>query len=185
MSKKTSSFGIQIGALFTSKILFVSIMVLISSFMLLWYGTDWTLVLTRVLLGFIGIGLAFALQRIPSVRNALLNMQEDDRTIANHWAQDFDLIRLTWYLRAAYLISAITMIVCVCMVVPYDLQELYILGSNLGYSGADEATRIRLLDSYVESSWSFWLGSLSLLIYFLTITVEFVATCHIILYRKR
>jgi hypothetical protein len=179
-----SSWSAQIWALCTSVTLFISLGILLSSVILLAFNTDWTLVLLRALLGFIGLGVVMLLQRIPAVQKVLEQSKEDDRTIAAHWTQDADLIRLTWYLRVGYVLSAIIMFVCVCMVMPYELKELHTIGCNLAYSGADEATRVRLLDAYLTSSWSVLLGSVSLLLFFIAITVSFLATCHIILYRN-
>lgn len=98
--KKNKSMPFQIfltniAALFTPLVMFISASLFFSSLLLLWYGVDPVSVFLRALVGFLGIGGAVAVSSIPSVQKLMLSVQEDDRTIAAHWAQDADLVKLT------------------------------------------------------------------------------------------
>ena len=181
--KNTSSFAPQIGAVFSSTVFFVSVMILLSSLVLLWSGTDWTLVLIRALYGFMSLGLALMIKRIPSVQNVLLTMEEDQRTIANHWAQDRDLIQLTWCLRAGYLLFALSIVVSIVLWFQYDMPKLQIFALELYQSPCNTGHQDKILQwLYNTKAFPFFVFGYTLV--YLTLAVQFVATCHIILYRN-
>lgn len=183
VSTKTS-FGPQIGAVFSSATLFVSLMIFISSLVLLWSGTDWTLVLIRALYGFMSLGLALMIKRIPSVQNVLLTMEEDQRTIANHWAQDRDLIQLTWCLRGGYLLFALSIVVSVVLWFHYDMPNLQVFALELYYETPLDIGRQEKLLQWLYNTKAFPFFVFAYILVYLTITVQFVATCHIIFYRN-
>ena len=181
------TFGIfltNIAALFTPMVMFISGSLLLSSLVLLWYGADPVSVFLRALVGFIGIGGAVAVSNIPSVKKLMLIVQEDDRTIAAHWAQDADLVKLTWGLRAGYLISVLTVLAGVYMLVTLDLPAMHELSLSLIRDGVDNDTRIDQIHSWLQARTSVRLVSLSFLLYFVTSTIQFVAACHIIFFRN-
>ena len=177
-------FLTNIAALFTPLVMFISASLFFSSLLLLWYGVDPVSVFLRALVGFLGIGGAVAVSSIPSVQKLMLSVQEDDRTIAAHWAQDADLVKLTWGLRAGYLISVLTMLAGMYMLVTLDLPALYQFSSSLIHDGVENDTRIDQIYAWLQARTSVHLVVFSLLIFFVTSTLQFVAACHIIFFRN-
>ena len=98
-------------ALFSSVGIFVFLGIIISSILMVLNGADPGWVALRTFCSTVGLIVGLKLLRIPAVKDHLSIMQQDSVTIANHWSQDSDLIRLTWYLPAGYLVSAISFVI--------------------------------------------------------------------------
>lgn len=170
-------------ALFSSVAIFVFVSVIIYSIFMVFNGAgpEWWVAL-RILLSIVGVIVGLKLRRIPEVKDYMAIMQQDAITIANHWAQGSDLVRLTWYLRAGYLVSAISFVIGLILLFQWDLPQVqnYMIELYQNVPVNYQGMPIEYL--YNTKVFPFFLFGLSLS--FFTRIVQFIATCHIILYRN-
>ena len=115
----------HVATLLTTVGVFISLGIFISSFFFLLMGVDPVLVCLRASGGVVSLIIVLFLLRIPAVKEHMEIMKQDNLTIANHWTKDKDLVRLTWYLRAGYVISAVSVIVGVVLWCQYDMSQIY------------------------------------------------------------
>lgn len=173
----------HVATLLTTVGVFISLGIFLSSFFFLLMGVDPVLVCLRASGGVVSLIIVLFLLRIPAVKEHMEIMKQDNLTIANHWTKDKDLVRLTWYLRAGYVISAISVIVGVVLWCQYDMSQIYDFLVELSMKVPDVAHQNMIFERLFNTkAFPFLMFGLSF--FFVTRTVQFVAACHIILYRN-
>lgn len=173
----------HVAALFTTVEVFIFLGILSSSFFLLLMGADPMLVCLRASGGVASLLVVLFLLRIPAVKEHMEIMKQDNLTIANHWAKHKHLVRLTWYLRAGYVISAISVRVGVVLWCQYDMFQINDFLLNLSMKVPDVAHQNMIFERLFNTkAFPFFMFGLSF--FFVTRTVQFVAACHIIFYRN-
>ena len=174
----------HVATLLTTVGVFISLGIFISSFFFLLMGVDPVLVCLRASGGVVSLIIVLFLLRIPAVKEHMEIMKQDNLTIANHWTKDKDLVRLTWYLCAGYVIYAILVIVGMVLWFQYDMSQINDFLVELSMKKVPDVAHQNMIFERLFNTKAFpvWMFGLSL--FFVTRTVRFVGACHIILYRE-
>lgn len=173
----------HVASLFTTVGGFISIGLFCSSAFLLFIGVAPYVVCLRASYGICSLIGVLLLLRVPAIKEHMAIIKQDALTIAAHWANDKDLVRLTWYLRAGYGISAISVIVGVVLWCQYDMAQVHDYMVQLLASVPDLAHQGMIFEC-LYSTKGFAFFTFGLILFVVTRTVQFCAACHIILYRN-